>query len=58
LSSFKSTNNKSVGQLWFEFLDFFGSKFDASKTIVSIRRLNGISKAESNWKMKRLTIEG
>jgi hypothetical protein len=58
LSSFKSDDDRSTGQLWIEFLDFFSIRFEVLKFVVSIRKVGGIPKVETKWQGKKLTIEG
>ena len=53
----KSTNNKTPGELWLEFLHFYAWKFDYDLMVVSIRQVEALSKLDKKSFKSTLSIE-
>ncbi len=50
-------NDKSPGQLWLGFLDYYAAVFDVGRHVVCIRRSKPLSKFEKMWNSPCIAIE-
>ncbi|XP_029826435.2 terminal uridylyltransferase 7 isoform X1 [Ixodes scapularis] len=53
----KSTNNRSLGDLWCELLRFYAAEFRLEKHVVCIRRLKPVLISEKKWNKRYIAIE-
>uniref|UniRef100_A0A0K2SYH5 C2H2-type domain-containing protein n=1 Tax=Lepeophtheirus salmonis TaxID=72036 RepID=A0A0K2SYH5_LEPSM len=57
LDNWNSTNYKSTGELWVGFLKYYCVDFNTQEVVVQICSSSCITKADMQWKYKRLSIQ-
>lgn len=53
----QTMNTESVGKLWLELFRFYTVGFKMADSVINVRQLHPMSKAEKTWS-KKIVIEG